>query len=514
MRVAFVDECVRLSIPLGITGVASMLREGGHEVGLFVFGNEPQETIERIRAFRPDAVAFSVLSGSHQTFFTFAQQLKSRLDVATVFGGPHLTFFPEAVEFPWVDAVCRGEGEEAFLLFADRFDELGGKLPTDVPNFWVRANGTVHRNPVMPRNRHLDDLPYPARDLYYEQFPILRDHGVKHFIAHRGCPYKCTYCFNDAFNRMYREDAGDKKVFQSRSPENICDEILWLRERVPIEMVAFVDDVFTLHRRWTLEFCEVYARRVRLPFSMNARFDNVDPGMVEALADAGLCLVYAGVESGDETIRNKVMLRKMTEESILEAAALYKKHGVKILTENILGVPGETLSSALETLRVNQAVRPDVANASVFTPYPKLPMTEYAIEHGYFDGDFDKLNSNYYHDSVIRFDSEQERNQILNLRCFFSILARHPHLMRVIGPFLKWKPNGLFRWLGDLLDGYYLKKCLPYRFTPRRFLATFMHWAKWYRGKTSAGRNAAYRVESSPSIHGQGRVTGATDRES
>ena len=188
---------------------------------------------------------------------------------------------------------------------------------------------------------------------------------------------------------------------------------------------------------------------------------------------------------------------------MLEAAALYRKHGVKLLTENILGVPGETFETALESLRVNQAIRPDVANASIFTPYPKLPMTEYAIRHGYFDGDFDRLNNNYYHDTVIRFASEADRRKILNLRCMFSVVARHPWMMRLIRPVLGVRPNGFYRWLGDLLDGYYLKRCLPYRFSFRAFMRTLLHFARWYRRGTSAGRNAAYRVESTDSIQGR-----------
>jgi hypothetical protein len=55
-----------------------------------------------------------------------------------------------------------------------------------------------------------------------------------------------------------------------------------------------------------------------------------------------------------------------------ETAALYGKHGVKLLTENVLGVPGEMFETALDTLRVNMKIKPDIANASLFAPYPKL----------------------------------------------------------------------------------------------------------------------------------------------
>jgi radical SAM superfamily enzyme YgiQ (UPF0313 family) len=465
-----------------------MLREGGHDVAVFVADSGPEQILGRLERYAPDALAFSVISGSHQGYYGLARQAKERLGLPTIWGGPHPTFFPEIVELDWVDAVCLGEGEEAMLEFAERFDASGGVFPNDVPNFWIKRDGEITRNPVRPRNRALDELPYPARDLYYDPFPVLKRHGIKHFLAHRGCPYKCTYCFNDGYNTLYREEAGDKTIFTSRSPDSIVDEILWLRERVPVKMVAFVDDVFTLHRRWTLDFAEVYARRCRIPFSVNTRFDNVDDEMVGALSDAGLHLVYAGVESGNEHLRNTVMKRHMSVESMYEAAALYRKHGVKLLTENVIGNPGETFDAAMETLRVNTNIRPDIANASIFAPYPKLEMTRYAIDHGYFDGDFDSLNGNYYHGSVLRFESQEDLRKILNLRCFFSLLAHHPRLLPLIQPLFSLPPNTLFRWIGDLVDGYYLKRCVAYRFSLADFATTLRHFLTNYRQGSAAGR--------------------------
>lgn len=470
-----------------------MLRHGGHDTGVFVVDKDLSSTVDRLAAYKPDAVAFSVISGSHKGYYAISAAVKDRLGVPVIWGGPHATFFPEVVQTPYADAACVGEGEEAMLQFADRFEAEGRKLPTDAPNFWIKREGEIFKNPVIARNRALDALPYAARDLYYEQFPVLRNHGIKHFLAHRGCPYKCTYCFNESYNTIYREQAGDKKVFASRSPDSIVDEILWLKERVPLKMVAFVDDVFTLHRRWTMEFAEVYAKRCRIPFSCNTRFDNVDNEMVEALSEAGLRLVYAGVEAGNEFIRNTVMKRQMTEQSMYDTAALYKKHGVKLLTENVLGAPGETFETALETLKINIKAKPDVANASIFAPYPKLEMTQFAIDHGYFDGNFDSLNDNYYHGSVLKFKSELDKWRILNLRCFFSFVAHHPRWLPVIKPLLGLKPNAAFRWFGDLVDGYYLKRCMAYKLSFSEFLTTLRHFLTNYRQGSSAGRTAEAR---------------------
>jgi len=284
-----------------------------------------------------------------------------------------------------------GEGEEAVIEFANAFDSEGKKLPKKIANFWVKINGEIYRNAVRPRNKNLDDLPYAARDLFLDKFPILKKHGVKHFIAHRGCPHKCTYCFNHTYNKMYLEQAGDKKVFFSRTPDSIVDEILWLKKTETIKMVQFVDDVFTVHKKWTLNFAKIYEKRCRIPFLINARFDHMNEEIVSSLAKAGLSVVNAGIESGNDYMRNKVMVREQTLESIFLAGSLLKKYGVRLHTENVLGNPGETFDMTMETLKLNMKLKPEIANSAIFAPYPGLKMTQYAIDEGYFDGNFDRL---------------------------------------------------------------------------------------------------------------------------
>src|SRR5687767_8345750 len=121
MRVAFVEDILRFSIPLGITGIAGMLRHGGHDTSVFIVDKDLGSTVDRLTAWKPDAVAFSVISGSHKGYYAISAAVKERLNVPVIWGGPHATFFPEVVQLPWADAACVGEGEEAMLQFANRF---------------------------------------------------------------------------------------------------------------------------------------------------------------------------------------------------------------------------------------------------------------------------------------------------------------------------------------------------------------------------------------------------------
>src|SRR6516162_3473397 len=98
-----------------------------------------------------------------------------------------------------------------------------------------------------------------------------------------------------------------------------------------------------------------------------------------------------------------------------------------------------------------------------------------SIENGYFDGNFDSLNSNYYHGSVLKFRSEKDKRKILNLRCFFNFLAHHPGFLPIIQPLLTLKPNA------------------AYKFSMRDFVTTLRHFLTNYRQGSSAGRTAEAR---------------------
>ena len=489
MRVAFVQDIIQFSVPLGTTLIAGNLRHGGHNVEVYVVENNIDKTLQELEQYKPDAVAFSVITGSHLEYIKIAQIIKQKLNIPIIWGGPHATFFPKIIEEDYADVVCVGEGEDAALEFANAFDSEGGKIPINIANFWVKKDGLIHRNAVRPRIKNLDKVPYPARDLFFNKFPMLKNHGIKHFYAHRGCPHKCTYCFNHSYNQIYREQAGDKKVFFSRTPDSIVDEIQWLQKNETIKTVAFIDDVFTIHKKWTLKFAEVYGRRCGIPFSMNARFDHMDEEIIASLAKAGLSLVHCGIESGNEYMRNTVMLREQSLDSIFKAGNLLKKYGVKLLTENVLGNPGETFEMAMETLELNIKLKPNISNASIFAPYPGLKMTKYAIDGGYFDGNFDKLEATYYNSSVLKFKNKGDATKIYNLRCFFSLLTHHPGLMWIIKPLLNLPFEKLFWTIGNILDGYYLRKGIAYQQKPTEFIGSVFHFLTHYRNSLKLSKD-------------------------
>ena len=64
----------------------------------------------------------------------------------------------------------------------------------------------------------------------------------------------------------------------------MVDEVLHLRETYDPDQLWFVDDVFTINRKWVHQFCtEMQERRAVMPFYLVARPESVDEAMLAAL---------------------------------------------------------------------------------------------------------------------------------------------------------------------------------------------------------------------------------------
>ena len=449
MRVLFIYKDVTLTEPMGILYLAAALREASHDVALALSARPDFE--RRLPEFDPDVVGFSVTTGFHPYYLEVNRKVKELLGrrVLSVFGGPHTTFFPEIVEEDGVDVVCRGEGEGAIvdLVEALRLNEDY----TRIPNLWVKENNTLHKNDLRPLQCKLDRLAFPARDILYDYDRYMHDVTLKHFFSSRGCPYLCTYCFNHKFNELYR---GKGEVIRYRSVDNVLAEIASVRERYPLRFVRFLSDNFTMSKEWIAEFAGKYSRDATLPFNCHVRANLIDGGVARDLGRAGCHSVLLGVEAGDGYLRNEVLKRKMSRETIVAACRYLRENGINVYTQNIVGLPGETFDQALETLRLNQECRPAFAWASIFMPYPATELAAYAIDGGYFDGDYDRVFHTYHHHSLLHFAGDKTRRRLTNLHRLFGIMVEWPRLGRLARLLCSLPPNPLYTLTFKLWYGY------------------------------------------------------------
>jgi len=451
-------------MPLGAGYLGAVAKQAGHQVRLGVLLHDDIVTLAK--EYDADLVGFTATTGFHRRYLDLAGDIKTaRPETLVVMGGPHPTFFPEVLEsHASIDAICLGEGEEAFVEFLDVL-ETGGDH-TKVDNFWVRSNGNaITRNSLRPRIENLDSIPFPDRSLWvpYSDYMTLKTPFV---MAGRGCPYRCSYCFNHAYNGLYSFDG---LSIRRRSVDNVINELLELKRDYPVELLVFQDDIFILDSDWISRFAQRYAAEVGIPFHCHLRANLVKEPVVEALARAGCISIKMAIESADDDIRNDLLKRGMSKKQIRTATHLVREAGIVLVTQNILGNPGETIEQGLETLRLNIEVKPSYAFATLLQPYPRTEIGEYVRENNFLEANPGELDHESFFDKSVLKMPHRERME--RLRMLFPLVVEWPSLLRIVPLLLRLPLNPLYAFIDKIWKGYAVKhREMRYKLTFREYI--------------------------------------------
>lgn len=440
-KISFVVDRISFHELFSIPILSALAKSRGHAVQLVEFGPNPAKAVSRIKEFSPDIIGYSICSNEIERYLEINRFLKEQLDFFSLFGGAHPTFFPAMIAAEGVDAICRGEADPVLPEFLERF---GTESMYAVNNFSFKVNGRLRENPLAPLVEDLDALPFPDRDLLYAYKPFLAKIPIKAFFAGRGCPYNCSYCFNHAYNSMYQ---GKGKILRTKSVSYVFEEIKETRSKYPLTLVKFHDDVFGANSGWLTEFARRYPGEIGLPFNCYVRPNMVTEVYCRLLKEAGCYSVCMAIECGNERLRNTILQRNMSDGQIIMACARLKNAGIKILTLNMIGLPGETEREIFETIEMNQKTGIDYADASVFQPYPGTRITEYCKEHGYLNEDA-RFESQYTGWSILNFPPDF-KFKIFALQKLFAVLVDYPFLKSWLQPVYR------ARWAGPLLNLVY-----------------------------------------------------------
>lgn len=370
--------------PMNLMLLSSLAKQQGLLTDIWVM--ERDDLNDTIKKVKPDIVAFSGITGSHKYYVQASYRIKE-IDpgIKIIVGGPHFTFFPgEILRHGCIDALCVGEGDEAWVQWLLALANNDGA--DNIPNIVTRENaqrvlinpqsnsliqiGSLRSkssdssvgmmdyaiNPGFMRGRktNLDDLPFLDRGLVYDNTEF-KYRYKRTIMASRGCPFKCTYCFEHQWNEMYKEikDAGN--IRQLYGVERLISEIEEFVGRYDTRFIKFYDDVFPpfpgqKEREWHRQFCEEYPKRIGLPFHVLTRCDLVvnllERHGVDILRDwkiAGMASVTMSIESGNHFIRDHVIIRDMSRSDIEMAFKRAWDVGLVTFPNTILGIPAPIL---------------------------------------------------------------------------------------------------------------------------------------------------------------------------
>ena len=393
---------------LGLGYLASVLRQNGYPVSVFDFEQDRRAILQAIRDSDPVLVGFSLIFQFYiREFRDLAAYFRQHgISCHFTIGGhfPSLSYRETLDSIHEVDSVVRFEGELTLLELAAR---LSANLDwRDVEGIAYRADGAV--TVTAPRHliHDLDELPYPDRSA--GQRTAMLGCSAVPLLASRGCARTCSFC---SIHMFYRAAPG--KVVRTRRPRAVVEEMRMLHETENHRIFLFQDDDFPLFgpvwRRWTREFLEELHRQDlpgRIIWKINCRADVVEPELFAAMRDAGLYLVYMGLESGSEE-GLETLHKQITVAQNLRAVEVLKGLGLMFEFGFMLFDPSTTFESVRENVQFLRQIVGDGSNAAVFCrmiPYDGTPIKETLAREGRLRGDvcnpdydfLDQRVSDYY----------------------------------------------------------------------------------------------------------------------
>ncbi|WP_243312283.1 B12-binding domain-containing radical SAM protein [Fundidesulfovibrio agrisoli] len=460
--------------------LSAALARRGHRAEVLVEVEEGRGFMAAVAAAKPDIVAFSLMSGLQDWAARTARAVKRLMNVPVIAGGPHCTFFPEFIEEEGIDAVCRGEAEDALPDFADAL--AAGGDGSDVPGFWVKTARGVAKNEIYPLRPDLDSLPRPDRTLYARRYPQLaRSSGAQILVA-RGCPYSCSFCYNRVLRGLYK---GKGSYIRRHGHRRVLDEIrdIAASRSAPLRYVTFVDDLFVQDSEWLEGFLELYRAEVGLPFMCGVRANLMDEALTKLLARSGCRMVSFGVESGDAAMRNETLNKKISEEQIVRTAAMLHAHGIRFSTFNMFNLPGETLEKAVATLRLNQRIR--AGNhpwSGLLQPYRGTDVYDIALRMGLIPQG--ETGANLFTSATLR---QPDTDALERFNAYFYWMVRYPWLERPLMALVKHPVPVL---------GPVLAKVSSLAVSLHRYACLFAPFEGWMGALGTAVRDGLRRIRS------------------
>lgn len=345
--------------------------------------------INLLLSLKPDLIGISVPSPSFITASFLTKKIKEKLNIPIIWGGIHPTICPEEC-ISIADIVCVGEGEYPMYELIQKLENK--EEITGIKNLWIKKrDGSIEKNELRNLNFDLDSLPYPDLAVFGNAFLIDSDKIIPHsvvtgayrnntypIISSRGCPYVCSYCCNNALSVIYN---GKGPYVRRRSPENVIDELVYARKNMVLFQIKFFDDIFTFDQKWIERFCQLYIKKVSLPFICSAHPRYTNKKIIEMLGEAGLILVYLGIQSGSESFCRDRLKRIQSNEEIIEFANRLKKLHIDVQYDILLDNPYESdvdLDTTAEVLL--RLPRPYKAVLYSLCYYPKTELTNQALK--------------------------------------------------------------------------------------------------------------------------------------
>jgi radical SAM superfamily enzyme YgiQ (UPF0313 family) len=385
MRVLLISSNTELInmpvLPLGLASVAAAVKKAGHEVKLLnlMLHANSQELMKAIQDFHPELIGVSVRNIDDQSrqnprfllepvkeVINYCRSLSS---TPIVLGGAGYTIFPQsALDFLGADIGIQGEGEQAFVRLLECLQQKADVV--EIPGLFLPGKRVKRRGELIKK---LDEFPLPGPDQLSCPPKINGQPVWVPLQTRRGCPMQCSYCSTPAI---------EGKIIRRRSIALVIKAISEYFE-AGFSHFYFVDNTFNLPATYAKQLCDhLIASNIEIRWRCILYPRGIDEELIEKMARAGCVEVALGFESGSPKILRS-MNKKFLPEEVEHIAQLLQQYKINRMGFLLLGGPGESKETVLESLSFAEALNLESMKITTgIRIYPSTPLEQTAVREG------------------------------------------------------------------------------------------------------------------------------------
>lgn len=158
--------------------------------------NDSSHIIKKIIEGNYDIVSFSCYIWNITKTLEICEKIKKESATTIILGGPEVSYRAKNVliDYPFIDFVLSGEGEEAFAQFVDIYYKNKDYHTVDGLTY-RSANNKIFSNP----EKEYTGTPV---DPYCDEFFDNLNNRISYIETSRGCPYNCAFCLSGRCSKL------------------------------------------------------------------------------------------------------------------------------------------------------------------------------------------------------------------------------------------------------------------------------------------------------------------------
>jgi len=385
MRILLIDPYVTVSANLSTSlgWLSASVRAAGHEVFVLDLNcrriSDYREVLpEFISRYAPHMIGITVMCTTYVPMLRMVNHLANYYKGYIAVGGAQIAFEKENAlrDGPRFDFAVIGDGEETTVELLDCLEEKGDL--SQIKGLIYRDGGQIKSNePRKWWESDLNKLPFPDFRLFgLEKVPSTYSYRVS---TSRGCPFHCIFCNPITMRSKWR----------SRNFDLVIEELRFAKAEFGVQRFNLCEPVFNLTKERVIEFCEkLLKEQINMPWTGSSGFraKPIDDEMVRIMQKSGFYDLKIGVETLSPNIFPNLDKGECIDD-IINAVEVAKRNGLRIEGSFIIGLPGSTYKTEMDSFKRAQKLGFTKMVWSLLIPYPGTRAYDWVQEHGtmYYD---------------------------------------------------------------------------------------------------------------------------------